>query len=119
MQKKFRLTSRRAFDYVHKKGKSIANNTLVLVYAPTKYNLRVGFSVSKKIGKANVRNKIKRRLKEGFRLMIPYLDNKYNYLFIARNNAADCDYHQLVNSMQHLLNKANLITDKDGIKLVK
>lgn len=119
MQQIYRLKSSKSFDYIHKHGKSYANNNLVLVYAPTKFNLKVGFSVSKKIGKAVVRNKVKRRLREGFRLMIPYLDPHFNYMFIARGNAKDCDYHQLLSSMQHLLIKANLVVNREEINNIK
>lgn len=115
MNKKYKLTSSKAFDFVHKRGKSIANTNLVLIYAPTKYSLRVGFSVSKKVGKAVVRNKTKRRLREAFRQMIPYLDQKYNYVIIARPNAGKCDYHTLTGSLKHLLLKAGLVNDIEAL----
>ena len=37
---------------------------LLLYYVPGRYDMKVGFSVSKKVGKSVVRNKVKRRLKE-------------------------------------------------------
>lgn len=119
MNKIYKLKSSKAFDYIHKYGKSIANNNLVLAYSPTKFNLKVGFSVSKKIGKAVVRNKTKRRLREGFRQLIPYLNPHFNYVFIARQNAKDCDYHELLSSMKHLLLKANLVKNIDEISKIK
>ena len=119
MNKIHRLTSTRAFDYVRKRGKSVANTNLVLICAPTKYALRVGFSVSKKVGKAVVRNKTKRRLKEGFRLLLPHLDQRFNYVFIARNTAAECDYHVLLGSMKHLLYKSGMIINKDEFNAIK
>ena len=119
MNKLHRLTSSRAFDYIHRRGKSVANSNLVLIIAPTKYTLRVGFSVSKKVGKAVIRNKTKRRMKEGMRLLIPHLDNGYNYVFIARVNAANCDYHILLGSMKHLLFKSGMVTCKDAVLAIK
>ena len=119
MNKLHRLTSSRAFDYVRNRGKSVANTNLVLICAPTRYQLRVGFSVSKKVGNAVTRNKTKRRLKEGFRLLIPHIDNGFNYVFIARNCAADCDYHVLMGSMKHLLYKAGMIINKDELNAIK
>ena len=56
MQRRYRLKSGRVFDYLHRKGVSSANKRLVLVHAPSKYPLKVGFIVSKKVGKAVVRN---------------------------------------------------------------
>lgn len=108
MNKIYRLTSSKSFDYIHKHGNSLADSNLVLLYAPTKFNLKVGFSVSKKLGKAVVRNKVKRRLRESFRKILPYLNPHFNYVFIARKGAELCDYQELMQSMQFLLKKANL-----------
>lgn len=119
MNKIYKLKSSKAFEYIHKHGKSYANNELVLIFAPTKFNLKVGFSVSKKIGKAVVRNKTKRRLREGFRQMIPFLNQHFNYVFIARQGAKDCDYHKLVASMKHLLHKAGLVENINQIDTIK
>ena len=113
MNKIYKLKSSKSFEYTHKHGKSFANNNLVLIVAPTKFNLKVGFSVSKKLGKAVVRNKVKRRLREGFRQLIPCLNQHFNYMFIAKQTAAECDYHQLLSSMKHLLLKMNLVENKD------
>ena len=57
------------FKKVYNEKKSIANRLFVLYVLPNGLTRsRIGVSVSKKVGKANVRNKIKRRLKEIFRL---------------------------------------------------
>lgn len=119
MNKIYRLKSSKSFEYIHKHGKSFANSNLVLVYTPTKFNLKVGFSVSKKLGKAVIRNKVKRRLREGVRIMIPYLNPHYNYMIIARQAAAECDYHQLLSSLKHLLLKANLVENKQEFDKLK
>lgn len=109
MNKIYRLKSSKSFDYIHKHGKSIANKTLVLIFAPTKYTLKVGFSVSKKLGKAVVRNKTKRRLKEIFRKLIPQVNPRFNYVVIARSGAEKCSYTELQSSLVFLLTKANLL----------
>lgn len=111
MQKKYRLTEKRSFDYMYRKGQSVANKQLVLLYAPTKKGIRIGFVVSKKVGKSVVRNKTKRRLREIVRPIIPLLDAGYNYVFIARSVASDCDYSTLEKSVHHLLKLKGLIHD--------
>lgn len=109
MQKRYRLKSGRVFNYLHKKGESNANKLLVLVYAPSKYPLKVGFIVSKKVSnRAVARNKVRRRLREAFRALIPYIDNKVNYIVIARDACESCDFSQLANSLTHLLIKCGL-----------
>lgn len=119
MNKIYKLKSSKAFEYIHKNGKSFANNNLVLIVSPTKFNLKVGFSVSKKLGKAVVRNKTKRRLREGFRQLIPFLNSHYNYVIIARQPARDCSYWELLQSVMHLLSIANMIADSDGFNAIK
>ena len=109
MQKVYRLNKSCSFSYIYRNGKSYACKHLVLLFAPTKFNLKVGFSVSKKIGKAVVRNKVKRRLKEGFRSLIPYIDSHYNYVIVARAESADADYHELRQSLIYVLTKNGLI----------
>ena len=82
---------------------------MVILFAPTKFGLKVGFSVSKKIGKSVVRSKVTRRLKEGFRSLIPYIDNNYNYVVVARTSSAEADYHELRASLIYVLKKCGLI----------
>lgn len=108
MQKKYRLSGRRVFNYLYRKGTSVANGQLVLIYTPSKYPLKVGVVVSKKIGKAVVRNKIRRRIKEAFRLMIPHVADKYNYIVVARPDVATMSYQDIEKSLVHVLKRAKL-----------
>ncbi|MGN0771451.1 MAG: ribonuclease P protein component [Christensenellales bacterium] len=108
MQKKYRLSGRRVFNYLYRKGTSVACGQLVLIYAPSRYPLKVGVVVSKKVGKAVVRNKIRRRIKEAFRLMIPHVADNYNYVVVARPQIATLSYAQIRNSLIGVLKKAKL-----------
>ena len=103
---RYRLRSNRSFDAVYKRGHSASDERLVVTYLPSKYPvLKVGFVVGKKVGKAVVRNKVKRRLREAFRLLIPRLDGATSYVIVARAAAAKADYHTLASSLQGLLAK--------------
>ncbi len=119
MQKKYRLKNGKVFDYLHKRGHSFANKLLVLVYAPSKYPLRVGFIVSKKVGKANVRNKTRRRLREAFRALIPYMKDNHNFIVIARSECAEADFYQLSSALAHLLAKENLFEKEIDSEVAK
>lgn len=79
---------------------------MTLVYTPTKFGKRFGFSISRKVGKAVVRNKIKRRLKSGLLTMINSIDNGYNYIFIVKPQSATLTFDELIASATALLSKA-------------
>lgn len=85
LKKQYRLRKRFDFKKTYRRGKCVKNKYFVLYYAPNKTgNCQIGFSVSKKIGKAVVRNKVKRRLREACRLILPLFATGYNYIIIAR-----------------------------------
>ena len=106
-----RLRKDSDFRRVYKHGKSFANRYLVMYIMRNnlEYN-RVGISVSKKVGKAINRNKIRRRIKESYRLNID-ANVKYGYdiVFIARVAIKEADYKDIEKSMNHLIRKAGLI----------
>lgn len=118
MQKAFRLSANSSFNYIYKKGLSVSNKYITLLYIPTKFNLRVGFSVSKKIGKATIRNKVKRRLKEGFRILIPHVNNGYNYIIVAKTPAAEATYMELLKATILALGRAKMIVDEPFTKAI-
>ncbi len=63
------LKERRDFQHVYKKGKTYANHSLVLYVLETEeLKGRVGFAAGKKLGCAVVRNRVKRLLRECYRL---------------------------------------------------
>ena len=107
MPSRYRLRSARSFDVIYKRGKSVSCESLVVVSLPSRYSVpKVGFVVSKKVGKAVVRNKVKRRLREAFYALIPQVKKGYNYIVLARNHAAELDYHALSSDLRTLLQKA-------------
>ena len=106
MPKVYRLRSSRSFDVVYKKGKSIANSTLVLTTLAGKTPMpKVGFVVGKKVGKAVYRNKVKRRLRAIFASLLPYVEGHTSYIVVARTGSVDCTYAQLERSLTSLLDK--------------
>ena len=111
MQRRYRLTSSRSFDYLYRKGTCVRDGLLVLYYAPSNRGMRVGFSVSKKVGKSVVRNKTKCRLKEAFRKHIPEIKHGFNYLIVARPQLAECDFHEIEERLVSLLAKAGMTTE--------
>ena len=99
-----RLKKNSDFVRVYRNGKSRADSYLVL-YRYDVGSSRFGVSVSKKIGNSVVRHRIKRRLKEIFRLNEDEFGCGYDYAVIARSRAARAVYAELEESMLRLLKK--------------
>ena len=99
------------FRKVYKHGKSFANRYLVMYILENKSDsTRVGISVSKKVGNAITRNKIRRRIKEAYRLNIDEnVKNGYDIIFIARVSCNEAEYKDIDNAINHLVKKSNLI----------
>ncbi|MDY5041354.1 MAG: ribonuclease P protein component [Eubacteriales bacterium] len=105
-----RLTKRKEFGYIYKHGKYCYNNYLTLMYVPTKLKQpRIGFSVSKKTGKAWLRNKTKRQLRDIVRKMIDSINPCYNYVFITKPEITTLDYNKIKEAVVDVLTKANLV----------
>ena len=104
------LKKNKEFNLVYNQGKSIASKYLVLYY----YNkndtdqIKAGFSISKRIGKAVVRNKLRRRLKEIIRDEEDNLKKGYNIIFIARKPVINLDFHKIKKDVKKLFKKADL-----------
>lgn len=114
-----RLRSSRDFQYVRRRGRSLGGQLLALAYsreivgpraatgqtAPS----RIGFSVSKRVGKAVVRNLVKRRLRESIRRDLSRLAPGWDIVITARPAAAHASYDQLCSELNALLVRARLL----------
>ena len=110
MERRYRLKKNRAFQYVYRKGHSVACRNLVMLFAPGR-ELKVGFSVSKKVGNAVTRNKIKRRLRECFRPCLGDVKTGL-YVIVARTSAAEAAFSDLGRDVRYLLRKQDALLKK-------
>lgn len=105
-----RLTKRKEFGYIYKHGKYSFNSYLTLLYVPTKLeNPRIGFSVSKKTGKAWKRNKIKRQLREIVKDLIEKINPHYNYIFVTKPEITTLSFNQIKDALIEVLTKAQMM----------
>jgi ribonuclease P protein component len=102
------LTKPEQYALVYSKGSSWASSLLVMKALPNGLTLsRCGFSVSKRVGKAVTRNRVKRLLREILRLTS--IKPGWDIIFIARPRAASADYAGLKKSVTGLLSRAQLL----------
>ncbi|NEW07267.1 ribonuclease P protein component [Paenibacillus sp. SYP-B3998] len=118
MEKTYRLAKREDFNKVYRYGKSMANHQFVLYYLaqPKLEQFRLGVSVSKKIGNAVVRNRLRRMMKEIIRLNKDNLTLHYDYILIARKPVAEMEYADMQKSIFHVIRKASLYKRNEPIK---
>ncbi|MCD5406211.1 MAG: ribonuclease P protein component [Desulfotomaculum sp.] len=100
------LKKNRDFKKIYTYGQHVVDKNLVLYKLKyTGNKIRVGITVSKKVGKAVKRNQIKRILKEICRTNLDYFKTGYDYVIIARIAAGKCDYKQFETSVLNLLRR--------------
>jgi ribonuclease P protein component len=107
MKREQRLTKPDQYTLVYNEGSTQADRLLVIKTRPNRLEYsRYGISVSKRVGNAVVRNKVKRRLREILRLT--NLNPGWDIILIARTPIAGSDYPQINKSVNNLLSRAHI-----------
>jgi ribonuclease P protein component len=73
---------------------------------------RVGITVSKKLGKAHIRNRVRRRLREVYRLNEALFQPGWDIVAVARHKAIDCDFQELTKGYLALAKKAGILREE-------
>ena len=101
------------FRRLYNKGKSAVTKNLAVYCRKCRAPGRVGFTVSTKIGNAVVRNRIRRKFKEIYRLNSDRLDPHYEMVIVARTRAAEADYHALERDFLKACDKLGILQKED------
>lgn len=115
--KKERLHLTKDFKKVYNLGKVYHSNNLILFVLPTYEDIRrVGFVVGKKVGKAVKRNRVKRLLREGYRLNKNSLILGVDLVVIAKGNTSELSFKDIEKELLMLFKKAGLVKDDNKRK---
>ena len=107
------LNQNTLFRRLYYRGKVQHSPILTLHYLPNglKHD-RLGITVSKKLGKAVVRNKVRRRIYEAFRKYEPLLKTGFDIVIVAKIAAVDADFERYSKMIGGMLKKAELFSMK-------
>lgn len=112
-----RLSRSADFQRVYRQGRSLANRELVLYVfeSPSGAGTRLGLSVSRKVGGAVARNRLKRLLRECFTSIRPRLLGAHDLVIVARPPALELAEREglagLGSRLGELLEKARLLDE--------
>ena len=92
----------------HSKG--VADGYLVLYARRNRTGTnRVGITVGKKLGKAHIRNRTRRRIREVYRLNEEAFLPGWDIVVVARSKAVDAEFARLTKSYLNLAKKAGIL----------
>jgi ribonuclease P protein component len=115
LPKRHRLLRTRDFARVRRRGRSAGGPLLALYVSQVRGpETRVGFSVSKKVGKAVVRNRVRRRMREAVRHQLPSIRPGLDLVFIARPAAAEAGYCEICQAVEAALRRTNCMRTAIG-----
>ena len=104
-----RLTTNDDFTRVRRQGRAVPHPLVLVTWMSTGAPItRFGFSVSKRVGNAVVRNRVKRRIREAARALYPEFRAGYDIVLIARTAAAKASEPELAGALASLLDRARL-----------
>ena len=105
------LKKNKEFNFVYRRGKPAGSRDMTLVAAKSRYGgIRVGFSVSKKVGNSVVRHRVRRRMKEAYRTILPELSGNHSLVFVARASITSAEFSDICTQMRRLLERAGILS---------
>jgi len=112
VQRARRIASNADFAAVREQGKAYRDAGLVLLVRPNGGDTtRFGFITSKRLGKAVVRNRVRRLMREAARHTVAELKAGYDVVAIATRASVELEYQEICESFRSLSRKAGLLVD--------
>ena len=115
MKVRYTLKKNSDFRRLYAKGKSAVNPYLVVYCRRNREAVnRLGYTVSVKLGHAVVRNRVRRRLREIYRLNSPKLKSGWDIVVVARTRCVDAEYRQLERAFLQACARLELLREAEA-----
>jgi len=110
LKSEYRLKKKYQFNYVYRVGKSVHGKFLLLIYSKSKNkNVKIGISVSKKVGGAVVRNRTRRLLREAVKPELCNLKPDFNIIIVAKQAILNKKLSEIAADFQNTLKRTELL----------
>ena len=102
-KKEDRILKRSEFMELTRSGRKVQNGSFIALFKPGRFDRsRLGITVTRKVAKAARRNRIKRLIREYFRLNRRQLTQNWDINIVAKKKAADLSAEKVFSSLQDL-----------------
>ncbi len=109
LRKEYRLKKKYMFAYCYKVGKVAHSKSCLMYYTPSKNkNVKVGISVSKKVGGAVSRNRARRVIREAITPFLETINKNNNIIIVARENILSFSFDDIKRDIEYMLKKAGI-----------
>jgi ribonuclease P protein component len=115
MKKEYRVKKSEEIEKIIKARQSVGNKYYILYKMKNNEtsHFRYATSVSKKLGKANIRNRLKRQVVSIIDNLPINLNLNYDVFIIVRKTILDIDYDTMKNELEYLFVKGKLLSKGD------
>ena len=110
LKQQYRLKKRYQFNYVYRVGKTCHGKFLLLVFSSSKNkNVKIGVSVSKKVGNSVKRNRVRRLIREAAKEYLNVMKINFNIIIVAKQAIEGKTLAEITEDLGEVLKKADLV----------